>query len=210
MAGIDIVMPQGWYENPGDNKKQWILHRWTDFGLNIGIADTPYGTSFRSWICDLNSDGNNDIVFTNCDVENSKAYLLYNINGGKNFKLEPLPFPDGPSGSLHSLGVADLNNDGLSDIFSGEQEDPDKGMKPAGLKERGIVWINKGTKKKPVFEYRIINTDNPGWHDTVLIDVDGDGDTDLVNKVWNADEGIDGDTDREWHIDYWRNETIKN
>jgi len=38
---VDIVMPQGWYENPGDNNKIWILHRWTDFGLTIGIADTP-------------------------------------------------------------------------------------------------------------------------------------------------------------------------
>ena len=206
----DIVLPSGWYENPVDPiKGKWILHRWTDYGFKIGIPHTPYGTSMRSWICDLNQDGSNDIVFTDCDVENSKAYVIYNIKGAGNFKVEALPFPPGPSGSLHSLGVADLDGDGDLDIFSGEQEDPDKMMKPAGLAERGILWVNKGTPQKPVFEYKIINRDNPGWHDTILRDMDGDGDIDLVSKVWNADEGTDGNPDRKWHLDYWRNETIK-
>jgi hypothetical protein len=33
-------------------------------------------------------------------------------------------------------------------------------------------------------------------------DVDGDGDDDLVSKIWNAD----GPT---YHADYWRNDTIR-
>jgi hypothetical protein len=202
----DIVMPQGWYENPKSLVRgRWILHRWTEYGFNIGIARTPYGTSIRSWICDLDQDGNNDIVYTDCDTENSKAFLIYNINGAKDFKLEALPFPDGPSGSLHSLAVADIEGDGDPDIFSGEQEDPDEGMKPEGLRERGFLWVNKGSVKKPLFDCQIINTDNPGWHDTILRDLDGDGDIDLITKVWNADEGIDGNPDRKWHISYWRN-----
>jgi hypothetical protein len=205
----DIVMPQGWYENPKSQMNhQWILHRWNDYGINLGIAKTPYGTSMRTWICDFDQDGNNDIVFTDCDVENSKAYLIYNIKGGTNFKLEPLSFPEGPSGSLHSLGVADIEGDGDPDIFSGEQEDPDKGMKPEGLRERGFLWVNKGSAKNPVFEYQIINTDNPGWHDTILKDMDGDGDIDLITKVWNADEGNDGNPDRKWHLSYWKNITL--
>lgn len=206
----DIVMPQGWYENPKSLfNDQWILHRWIDYGLKIGIVKTPYGTSMRTWICDLDQDGFNDIVFTDCDVENSKAYLIYNLRGASNFKLEPLPFPEGPSGSLHSLGVADIEGDGDLDIFSGEQEDPDKGMKPTGLKERGFLWVNKGPTKNPVFEYQIINMDNPGWHDTILRDIDGDGDIDLITKVWNADEGNDSNPDRKWHISYWRNDILK-
>jgi len=206
----DIVMPSGWYENPEDPEKgEWKLHRWSAYGLKIGLPTTPYGTSLRSWICDLNNDGNNDIVITDCDAQDSKAYIIMNYRKGKKFKLSPLPFPEGNSGSLHSLCVGDVDNDGDQDIFSGEQEDPDNMMKPKGLAERGFLWINTGTIKKPRFIYQIINTDNPGWHDTVLTDVDGDGDKDLMTKVWNADEGTDGHPDREWHISFWRNELIR-
>jgi hypothetical protein len=135
--------------------------------------------------------------------------VIYNQNSSENFKLEALPFPEGPSGSLHSLGIADIEGDGDLDIFSGEQEDADPQMKPDGLRERGFIWLNTGTEKKPVFDCRIIHTDNPGWHDTILKDMDGDGDVDLVTKVWNADAGTDGNPDRKWHISYWRNEMIK-
>jgi len=206
----DIVMPSGWYENPSDpTTGEWILHRWTDYGIKIGIPVTPYGTSLRSWICDINNDGSKDIVITDCDTQNSRAYIIMNHKNAGKFTLMTLPFPEGSSGSLHSLCVGDIDNDGDQDIVSGEQEDPDNMMKPKGLAERGFVWINTGTKRKPGFTCQIINTDNPGWHDTVLTDVDGDGDKDLMTKVWNADEGTDGNPDRKWHISYWRNELIK-
>lgn len=206
----DIVMPAGWYENPrGQFKKEWQIHRWTEYGFTIGIPKTPYGTSIRSWICDIDADGSNDIVFTDCDVENSKLYLIRNIKGAKDFKLETMPFPAGASGSLHSLGVADMDGDGDLDIFSGEQEDPDLEMKPKGVAERGMLWVNKGDKHNPVFDFQVIHTDNPGWHDTVLRDMDGDGDIDMVTKVWNADEGIDNNPDRKWHLSYWRNDSAK-
>ncbi|NJK93774.1 MAG: VCBS repeat-containing protein [Bacteroidales bacterium] len=202
----DLVMPSGWYENPGKKEgESWLLHRWKQYGVPVGIPHTLYGTSIRSVIYDFNNDGNNDIVYTDCDGENSKAYIIFNINQGSNFMLTPLPFPEGPSGSLHSLGIADFNGDGLMDIFSGEQEDDDQGMKPLGLAERGFVWVNTGTANYPKFENVIIHTGNPGWHDTILCDMDNDGDTDLVTKVWNADMGEDGS--RKWHISLWRNDS---
>jgi len=205
----DIVMPYGWYENPPDpGNDSWIIHRWIDHGFEIGIQENNYGISMRSWICDLNNDGSSDIVYTDCDTKNSKPYLIWNIEGGKEFIRESLPFPPGISGSLHSLAVVDIDNDGDADIFSGEQEDPDPGMKEPAFAERGFLWINDGTKDKPEFRCQVIHTDNPGWHDAILKDADGDGDIDIITKVWNADEGADGNPDRKWHISYWRNELI--
>jgi hypothetical protein len=72
-------------------------------------------------------------------------------------------------------------------------------MKPRGLKERGVVWENTGGPRQPEFHPVVIQRDNPGWHEATLGDVDGDGDLDIVSKIWNAD----GDT---YHADYWRND----
>ena len=43
---------------------------------------------------------------------------------------------------------------------------------------------------------------NWGIGSLTLYDYDGDGDMDIVTKIWSADEGI-------WHIDYWRNNIKK-
>jgi hypothetical protein len=139
----DIVMPAGWHKNPGqDPDGIWTYQPWP---FHTGIVPNLYGISGRSWVADLDSDG-------------------------------------------------DL------DIFTGEQEDPSIGMKPATLKEKGFFWENTGNRRKPSFAVRIIQTDNPGWHDVQMGDVDGDGDMDIVSKVWYSDGG-------HYHADYWENQT---
>ena len=207
----DIIMPTGWYENPkSDASGKWVLHRWKEYNLDLGIKWTLYGTAFRSWIVDIDNDGDNDVFLTDCDVALSKGFWLENVEYAKNFLLHQMPFESEESGNLHSLGVVDIDNDDDMDVFSGEEESPNNRIfgadtayiKPAGLKERGFFWENVGNKSKPEFEFRVIHRDNPGWHNTIFGDVDGDGDMDMVTKIWSADEGI-------WHIDYWRNDINK-
>ncbi|MBN1422567.1 MAG: VCBS repeat-containing protein [Planctomycetes bacterium] len=207
----DLVIPGLWYENPGKGKGKWPERAWP----YVPVPGASYGPSIRSWVCDVNGDGANDIVYSDCDTSSSHLYWVESIGGGREWRshrlLDP-PTREGDAagtGSFHSLGVADFDLDGDPDIFAGEQEDPDtymvssgkKPMKPKGLKERGVFWIGDGARD-PGFEPFVIQVDNPGWHDAVLGDVDGDGDTDIVSKIWNAD----GST---YHVDYWRNETIR-
>ncbi len=196
----DIVMPAGWYRNPGKHTDGvWEYQPWP---FPKGIVPNLYGISGRSWVADIDSDGDQDVIFVDCDVENSKGYLFINERNGSHFIRLNLPSPGEQTGSFHSLAVADFDLDGDLDIFTGEQEDPDKGMKPAYLQERGFFWENTGSSRKPSFVVRIIHTGNPGWHDVQIGDVDGDGDTDIVSKVWNKDG-------KHYHADYWENLTIR-
>lgn len=204
----DIVIPGFWFKNNG-NGADWVKHVWT----YNQVPDTSYGRSIRSWVADVNKDGRNDIVYSNCDTGSSHVYWVENKDNGTNWVSHKLPDPptiqgdvEG-TGSFHSLGVADFNQDGFPDIFAGEQEDPNesggklKPMKPKGLKERGVIWYNNGDRT-PDFSIFVIHVDNPGWHDAQLSDVDGDGDINIVSKGWNADGVV-------YHLDYWRNELKK-
>ena len=200
----DIVLPGTWLENPGREGAQWHQRPWP----HLPVDKASYGTSMRVWVADIDSDGDNDIVWSDCDTGYSHVYWVENGGKGNHWIRHPLPDPPGDinTGSFHSLAVADFDRDGTLEIFAGEQEDPDtymtsKGllpMKPKGLKERGIVWARTG---RQVVEFTpvVIHTDNPGWHDVAAFDVDGDGDIDLVSKVWNADAA-------KYHVDYWRND----
>jgi len=195
----DIVMPAGWYKNPGRGPD--TTWQYTPWPFRTGITPNLYGISIRSWVTDLDGDHDNDIVYTDCDNQDSKGFWIENVKKGRDFIQHALSSPGDPTGSLHSLAVADFDKDGDFDIFTGEQEDPDPGMKAPGLNERGFFWENIGRKRRPVFVARIIQTGNPGWHDVQTGDVDGDGDTDIVSKVWNKDGTY-------YHVDLWKN-TLK-
>jgi len=204
----DVIIPGYWFANPGGQSVNWERREWPF----EPVPNASYGRSIRAWIADIDNDGQNDIVYSHCDTGGSHVYWVKNKNNGRDW--EAIKLPDPPTrpgdvkgtGSFHSLGVADFNLDGFPDIFAGEQEDPDTymeaegkvAMKPVGLKPRGVIWYNMG-EAKTGFELYVIHTGNPGWHDAQLGDVDGDGDIDIVSKIWNADGPV-------YHLDLWRNE----
>ena len=124
----DLVVAGIWFENPGDGVGTWVQHAWP----HLLIPKASYGTSIRSWVVDLDADGDQDIVYSDCDTGFSHVYWVRNEGKGTNWTRFLLPDPPTSpgsvlgTGSFHSLAVADFDLDGDLDVFAGEQEDPDQ------------------------------------------------------------------------------------
>ena len=134
------------------------------------------------------------------DIVDSKVAILKNVDGkGCRWSKQELP-QSFSYGSLHSLVVADFNNDGRKDILVCEQEE----LLPAGRQNpRFVVFENLGGR----FVERIIFDGRLGGHEAVVGDVDADGDLDICSKAWgplpwNANRG-------RMHADYLENLLIK-
>ena len=190
----DVVVTDRWYENNGDGSG-WTMHR-----LLFGSRG-PWGLSSRSWIVDLDGDGDADIVAAHGDQQNSAVAWLENdgeLPPGFTVRYFPNRAP-GTRGSFHSLAVADFDLDGDLDVMTAEQEDPT--IAPLGVDgPRWFVFENLGGSE---FVERVIFDGGLGGHDILVGDVDGDGDPDVVSKIWKrrADNANGG----RFHADFFEN-----
>jgi hypothetical protein len=189
----DVFLADRWMENNGDGTK------WTARRVHFGRRG-PWGFSARSVIVDLDGDGDNDIVVTDSDGQNSGlAWLENNGRTPPSFTTRYIAnLAPGTRGSFHALRVADFDGDGDPDIFTAEQEDPS--ILPVGAGPRWFIFENLGGGR---FEERVILDRNLGGHDAWVGDVDGDGDIDIVSKIWRVWPG-NGNRGRV-HIDWLEN-----
>ena len=191
----DIVLADRWLENQGEGR-QWERHL-----LPFGSRG-PWGLSSRTWIEDLNGNGHPDIVSVESDGTGSGgAWLEHNGSSPPSFTAHELPTTaSGTRGSFHSLYVGDFDNDGDADIFTAEQED--SSILPMGAPPRWFIWENDGGTP-PTFTERVIHRGRLGGHDALAADVDGDGDLDILSKIWNVwSENANGGTE---HVDVLEN-----
>lgn len=192
---VDIVLPDRWLENK-QNGSEWVKH-----SLPFGKRG-PWGLSSRSWIVDLNKDGFPDIVIADSDQKKSQMAWLEN-DGHKppTFKANFLKQEaDGERGSFHSLAVIDFDGDGDLDIFTVDQEDPS--IFPEGAGPRWYIWENLGTDEV-TFRERVILDSGLGGHDARVGDIDGDGDPDIISKIWRRWPG--NSNGGKEHVDWLEN-----
>lgn len=151
-----------WWQNPGTGGGRWSRR---DVGRVEGWAD-------RFAVADVNRDGRADIVVS---IENGEA------SGAPTFWFEQ-PGGKGATwarhtvavqGTTNSMDLADLDGDGAVDIVTAEH----RGDKKV------VVWFNDGLGK--VWQPRTVDTGRESHLGARLVDLDGDGDLDLVSIAWD-------------------------
>jgi hypothetical protein len=188
----DVIRANIWFENRDGKGREWVPHDNIPFGRK-----GPYGVCVRTAVVDLDGDGRKEVVMGDADIVESKVVILKNADGqGGSWTKQALP-QSFPYGSLHSLAVADFNQDGKPDIVVNEQEEL---LPPGRENPRWVIWENQGGGR---FVERIILDARLGGHDLRVGDVDGDGDIDICSKAWGP-RPWNGNGGR-MHVDFLEN-----
>jgi hypothetical protein len=177
----DLFRGNLWLENLDGRGTRWAEHP-------VPVTqERPSGNplvSFRSWIADLDGDGDQDVAITDCDwMTAAKIRWLENRDGrGRDWTEHAV----GQGIDFHSLAVADFDADGDLDLFTCDAEEGPRGF-------RWLLYENLDGKAAR-FATHVLLDRNLGGHETRFGDVDGDGDIDFVSKPWtpSRENGVGG------------------
>ncbi|MCK4293464.1 MAG: VCBS repeat-containing protein [Planctomycetes bacterium] len=173
----DVVRTNVWFENADGKGTKWIPHK----NINFGQPAARFPLTTKSWVIDLDKDGDNDIVQAEADCVSGRVAWHENKDG-KGRKWITHLIADKSGQDFHSLAVADFDNDGDLDVFSGG------GPLTKSPPHKWFIWENTDAKGRKWQQHVILS--GKRCHEAKAADVDGDGDIDICSKPWNGNEHI--------------------
>lgn len=176
----DIARSTGWFENL-NNGASWFFHN----NIPGGNAHPEYPDTTKSWIIDMDNDGDNDVVMSNADDDPGNGWVKWFENNDGRGGSWTTHLIASNKGDLHSLAVADFDNDCDVDVFSGEGP---LGGSGAGGAQQAFIWENLDSRGGSWQQHIIVS----GFevHEAKAADVDGDTDIDIVFKPWNEGQHV--------------------
>lgn len=173
---IDIVRGNAWFENTDGKGGSWKEH--AVLVPNRGNRPDKYGLALKSWVVDMDNDGDLDIVESEADTANGRIFWFENREKGHKWRYHGIS-KEQTGQDFHSLALADFDNDGDLDIFSG-------GGPLSAAPIKMFIWENINGDASKWTEH-IISEGNL-CHEAVAADVDADGDIDICTKPWRDDD----------------------
>ena len=163
----DILTPKGWLEAPADPRRgSWILHEEFDLG----------STGFIH-VLDVNRDGLADLV-----TSMAHNYGIFWMEQTRDRKWVKRNIDEAWS-QAHALTLVDLTGDGRPELVTGKRLYAHNGRDPGERESLGLYWY-ESVQSGPRLEWirHIIHYGGSvgGGMQIPVIDLDGDGDLDLV------------------------------
>jgi len=172
----DILRPDAWFEAPADPRKgTWKQHPLALGSREEGKAEhTP-----QILVYDVNADGLGDIVTSSAHRHGIFWYQQVRKGAQINWKQHTI---DDSWTQAHSLTLADLDNDGDRDLFTGKRFMAHNGNDPDANSPPGVYWYRLSRGANPVWSKQVISYDEGigSGMNIPVVDLDADGDLDVV------------------------------
>ncbi|MDX9975179.1 MAG: VCBS repeat-containing protein [FCB group bacterium] len=171
----DIVRPEAWFEGPADPSSQ----EWKEHPLDLVNRDKTIPDVANILVHDVNGDGLADLIASAAHDYGIYWYEQARQDGAITFKRHLI---DDSWSQVHSMTMADLDNDGALELIAAKRFMAHNGTDPGEMEPPCVYWYDLAQKPEVVWTRHTVS-EKEGIGSGLNIataDIDGDGDQDIV------------------------------